>query len=64
MDEIELLTHKAPYKFVIECRPYLDHSMGDEVNFFTVKLEFEMTNKYPNEAPKFELKHHLEKISG
>jgi RWD domain. len=63
MDEIEVLTNVPPYKFVVHCRPYLDHSLRGELDKYTVKVEVEFSANYPNEAPKCELKHHLDKVT-
>jgi len=63
MDEIEVLNNVPPYKFLVHCRPYLDHSLKGDFDKYTVKVDVELSQNYPNEAPKYELKHHLDKVS-
>jgi len=63
MDEIELHNPIPPYKFSIQCRPYLDFSLDEALERFAVKLEIELGLNYPQESPKCEIKHHVDKIS-
>jgi hypothetical protein len=63
MDEIELLKNVPPYKFLVHCRPYLDHSLKGDLDKFTVKVEVELPPHYPTDFPKYEIKHHLDKVS-
>jgi hypothetical protein len=63
MDEIELHSSIPPYKFVVHCRPYLDISLKGDLDKYTVKVDVEFSENYPNLPPKCELKHHLDKVS-
>lgn len=62
-DDIEVLNHAPPYKVQINCKAYLDPALQADLERFSVKVEIEMTNKYPNEIPKFEIRHHIDKVS-
>jgi len=63
LDEIELHNPIPPYKFSIQCRPYLDFSLDEALERFAVKLEIELGLNYPQESPKCEIKHHVDRIS-
>jgi len=63
MEEIQVLNNVAPFKFLVHCRPYLDHSLKGDLDRFTVKVEMELSDHYPNDCPKVEIKHHIDKVS-
>ena len=63
MDEIELHNPIPPYRFSVQCRPYLDFCLNEALERFAVQLDIELSNKYPQESPKCEIKHHVDNIS-
>lgn len=63
MDEIELHNPIPPYKFSIQCRPYMDFSLNEALERFAVRLEIELSRNYPQESPKCEIKHQVDKIT-
>jgi hypothetical protein len=63
MEEIDIHNAIPPYKFSVQCRPYLDYSLDEALERFAVKLEIELGPNYPQEAPRCEIKHHVDKIT-
>jgi len=63
MEEIDIHNAIPPYKFSVQCRPYLDYTLDEALERFSVKLEIELGVNYPQEAPRCEIKHHVDKIT-
>jgi len=63
MEEIDIHNPIPPYKFSVQCRPYLDYSLDEALERFSVKLDIELGLDYPQEAPRCEIKHHVDKIT-
>jgi len=63
MEEIDIHNPLPPYKFSVQCRPYLDYSLDEALERFSIKLEIELGLNYPQEAPRCDIKHHVDKIT-
>ena len=55
MSELEYTRQTPPYKVTIQCKPFLEHWVTEDLESFTIAVELELPKGYPQEAPKFEL---------
>jgi hypothetical protein len=63
LEEMQVIKDTPPYKFSVECKPFLDAhpDENEELDELGLTIHIEFSNKYPLEPAKFELTPYYDK---